>query len=282
MSIGIEEKRSNEGIDKARMDISDVCVHEADDVSRQLIGALPKVFAFAPFESKAGQDVSRVEKVDPGGGANFRSSVGRPGVDDRELVDKRNVIHQGGFKDRDFLANRLFLVEGWDAERDLQSGSLLCQIEGLEVAEFPMMESVRLQPGHAKREELGLVLPRCSLELLRFDATETSMVGGRERLRIVSGSRPITKAVGVVAEMRPSLGDPEPGQTMEWFFGRVVLGLQILLHHGLAHGLIRSLGVGLWLGKFNKGLVVIRPIQVRAMFPDIAGHIVKTVGILGE
>ena len=127
-----------------------------------------------------------------------------------------------------------------------------------------------------------MVLPRCSLELLRFDATETSMVGGRERLRIVSGSRPITKAVGVVAEMRPSLGDPEPGQTMEWFFGRVVLGLQILLHHGLAHGLIRSLGISLWLGKFNEGLVVIRPIQVRAMFPDIAGHIVKTVGIWGE
>lgn len=66
---------------------------------------------------------------------------------------------------------------------------------------------------------------------------------------------------------------------MEWRFGRVVLCLQILLHHWLAYGLIRSFWISLWLRELGEGFIVIRPIEIRAMLPDVTCHIVKAVGV---
>ena len=69
---------------------------------------------------------------------------------------------------------------------------------------------------------------------------------------------------------------------MEGRFGRIVLCLQILLHHWLAYRLLRSFWIRLWLWKFDEGFVVIRSVEIRTMFPDITCHIVKAVGVWRE
>ena len=58
VGITIEEKGSNERINKAGMDIANVCVHKADDVAGELIDALPQVLTLASFESKARKNIA--------------------------------------------------------------------------------------------------------------------------------------------------------------------------------------------------------------------------------
>ena len=93
-------------------------------------------------------------KVDSVGPAYFRGAIGGPGVDDRKFIEQGVIVHQGTLEDDDFLSDRLFLVQGWYTERDLESGFFLGPAEGLEVRKFPVMKGVGFQPGHGCSRDL--------------------------------------------------------------------------------------------------------------------------------
>lgn len=98
----------------------------------------------------------------------------------------------------------------------------------------------------------------------------------------MSGGWSVAQAVGVVTEMRSSLGDPEPCQAVERFLGGVVLALKKFLYHGLADRFVGPLGIGLGLRELDESCVVVGSIQVSAVLPNIPGHVVEAVAVRRE
>ena len=87
------DQRSHQPIDKPGVDIFDVGIDVADDVTLELVDGLPEVFTLAPLVPHTGQDVSGQIYVCAIGCSDFACAVRRAGVDDGKLVDERVTLH---------------------------------------------------------------------------------------------------------------------------------------------------------------------------------------------
>ena len=58
MGVRAQEEGCDECVNEAGVDVADVSVDEADDVTSEVIDALPEILSLAAFEAGRGQDVS--------------------------------------------------------------------------------------------------------------------------------------------------------------------------------------------------------------------------------
>lgn len=98
------------------------------------------------------------------------------------------------------------------------------------------------------------------------------MIGGGEGLGVVAGCGAVAEAVGVVAEVGATFGDMED---REWV--GLVLGPFSVVEEVANHGLADALGGGLF--GFEVDVVGVRAVEVLAMFPDVSGDVVESVGV---
>lgn len=106
------------------------------------------------------------------------------------------------------------------------------------------------------------------------------MVGGGEGLGIVSGTGAVSEAIRSVAKEGAAAGDVENtervGVAEDDGFGPVSV-LKEPVEFGLADSFGRAGGIGF--GFFTKSFVKIGAVEIGAMFPDVARHVVEAEGV---
>lgn len=93
----------------------------------------------------------------------------------------------------------------------------------------------------------------------------------------MTGGGAVAETIGVVAEERAALGNPETSKRVKdvYFFGDwLAAGKEV--GFGLGDRLFEGWASGVFNGILGKGLVVVRAIDVGANFPDVAGHVVES------
>ena len=112
------QQRADQPVDEARVDVADVGVDPGDDVALQDVQALPERLALAPVAAVLRQDVLVDVDRDAKLRGDLAGAVGGAAVDQHDLVKQRVALHQLVLDALDDRPDRLFLVEGRQAEAD--------------------------------------------------------------------------------------------------------------------------------------------------------------------
>ena len=117
---GLEQVRH-----EVRAEVPDVGVQPADEVAAAHVERLPEHVALTGTGGQVGED--RRGGVDDGAfpGGDLGGGVGGAVVDDEDLVDEGDVLHQGAPDRGDRLPDGGLLVPGRDAHRDDGAGAAL-------------------------------------------------------------------------------------------------------------------------------------------------------------
>src|SRR6185295_5223478 len=125
LQVRAHEERTNDPVDEFRMRVRDVRIDPHDDVAAQHVQALPQRLAFADVIAGAGKDLA----VDVDRYALLPRDVARAvlgiRVDDDDLVDEREALHQARADRADDAAHRGLFVQRGQADRDGQPLTLL-------------------------------------------------------------------------------------------------------------------------------------------------------------
>ena len=122
----------------------------------------------------------------------------------------------------------------------------------------------------------GLAGWPCHLLFWGEGAAEAGVVGGGEGFGVVAGGGAVAEAVGLVAEEGAAFGDVEQGEGVGLVFGPEA-GLLEVLHHGLADGFFFAGASGVFGDFFHEKGVGVGAVEIRAVFPDVSGHVVEAV-----
>src|SRR5207253_6549904 len=105
MDPWVTQQRSQEAVDELRVDIADVGVDPADQVAREREEAFPERFTLPLKGAIAGKDLAVLYHGDAGTFRDGGGAVGRSRVDDHDLIDQRDPLHQCGLESANHLAD---------------------------------------------------------------------------------------------------------------------------------------------------------------------------------
>ena len=112
----IPDEGGDQPINKARVNIGDVGVDIADDVTLQLVDGLPEVLTLSTLEATGWENVSRVVKISTVLLGPFPCAIGRAGINHRDFIEKGEALHELALEDGDLLSNCLFLIKSRNAK----------------------------------------------------------------------------------------------------------------------------------------------------------------------
>ena len=143
---GVTQQGPQEAVDELGMDVPDVRIHPCDQVAPEDVEALPQRLPLPAVGALVRQDLGVVVRGDAeAAGQGGRAVVGPP-VDHHDLIEERDLRHQGPPEDLDLPADRGRFVDRGQPEADRDPLGSLEGEEGLPVAKLPGIERVAREP----------------------------------------------------------------------------------------------------------------------------------------